>query len=87
MEKNSDSALFWIFLGLFCSSSCKFAYKAIHSLKVYQKLSLINRKLFENFDLGKIAAASKIQEIELFSAKNGRIVKLGDPILTTNTIF
>ena len=78
---------FMIFLGLFCSSWCRFAYIAIHSQKVYQKLSLFNQKRFKNFELGKIAAAFKIREIELFLAKHGRIVKLGDPILTTNTIF
>ena len=55
--------------------------------KVHQKISQLSQKLFKNFDLGKIAAALKIGKIALFSAKNGRIVELGDPILTTNTIF
>ena len=86
-KKNADSAIFSIFLGSFCSSSFKLAYKAIHSQKVHLKISQLNQKLFKNFDLGKIAAAWKIRGMELFSAKNGRIVKLGDPILTTNTIF
>ena len=90
LQKNAEKFWFGIFLtfqGLFCSSSCKFSWKIIHSQKVYQKFSPFIQYLLKNFDLGKIAAGFKIQEIALFLTKYGRIAKLGDPILTTNTIF
>ena len=54
--------------------------------KSISKVLSIHPVSFKNFDLGKMAAGFKIQEIALFLTKYGRIVKLGDPILTTNTI-
>ena len=87
MPNQNFSAFFCNFRSNIFDLNEKKPQQVIPSQKVYQKISQLNQKLFKNFDLGKIAAAFKIQEITLFFTKYGRIAKLDDPILTTNTIF